>query len=403
MVDWGRMVGEEGSGLMKKLFLVLFFVLVNNTNSYAACGTPELHHQYKESSVVFLGEVIAPEDKTTSSIATFKVHKMYKGRFRPEIKIKSFSGKVGGGGIYEKKSNKFVVFAQMQGNSFDSATNKPDYIYTKMSCWGIIDNRPETIRFLEQQIKYVENLEASLPIQDALKAKAEHYFYWEDFENAALVLDDMYRENPTDKWILEAMMKSNYRANYPEKIWDAFINSKELNLELHQSGGGFYLKYIGFAAFVLGKEYETYERLTSPTFYETPVQVAKRKDDVVVVDVLLTGISKKNSVIRAHFQNSVLIQVDFSGGVLKGNLYSTRFGNSDLRNVQFGDMEMKDVQIVDSKLEGADLSNAQIKNITLDRTTYNDQTKWPKGFNPRQFGALTEEELKKIPVPLYIE
>ena len=61
-------------------------------------------------------------------------------------------------------------------------------------------------------------------------------------------------------------------------------------------------------------------------------------------------------------------------------------------NVRFTNAKMKNVKIdADTKMQnvdfsGADLSDAKIEKCTVKKVIYDSRTKFPSGFDPRQYG-----------------
>ena len=69
-----------------------------------------------------------------------------------------------------------------------------------------------------------------------------------------------------------------------------------------------------------------------------------------------------------------------------------RFAGAKLVKVRFTGAKMKNVKIdADTKMEnvdfsGADLSDAKIEKCTVKKVIYDSRTKFPAGFDPRQYG-----------------
>lgn len=91
---------------------------------------------------------------------------------------------------------------------------------------------------------------------------------------------------------------------------------------------------------------------------------------------------RKNSLRRADLRKADLRGVD---------LASTE--NSKGADLSWADLTRADLTEADltgAELTGADLFNAKLTGANLTRASHNDQTIWPKGFDPVAAGAINE-------------
>lgn len=119
----------------------------------------------------------------------------------------------------------------------------------------------------------------------------------------------------------------------------------------------------------------------------------------------LTGLVMKDADLRGmELQYRDLNGADFSvsditGGNLQGselrganfenaNLTDVRFPHSDLRAARFQGANLKGLYAASARFEGADLAGAILDKPNLERATFDDKTKWPKGFDADKYGAV---------------
>lgn len=112
------------------------------------------------------------------------------------------------------------------------------------------------------------------------------------------------------------------------------------------------------------------------------VQIAHRRTGVVLMNVdsgalagadlsgaALSGADLQNAALRnANLQKADLHLADLNGADLRG---------ADLRAVNFRGADLR----------GADLRETRLHRADLNHCLYNDDTRWPAGFDPRTSGA----------------
>src|ERR1035441_597145 len=119
----------------------------------------------------------------------------------------------------------------------------------------------------------------------------------------------------------------------------------------------------------------------------------------------MTGLIMKDSDLRGMelcFRD--LNGADFSGSTISGGalqrsklqganfekavLSDCRFPDSDLRAANLREANLKNLYAPQARFEGADLTGAVLGKPDLQRATFDDNTKWPQGFDPEKHGAV---------------
>lgn len=121
----------------------------------------------------------------------------------------------------------------------------------------------------------------------------------------------------------------------------------------------------------------------------------KELDGLVMRDSDLRGMELPyRNLSRADFSNSKLCGGNLIGSNLreasfeKADLSGVGFREADLRKANLRGAKIKDARFPKARLEGADFTDADISDSDLSRATFDDNTKWPKGFEPDKFGAV---------------
>ena len=103
---------------------------------------------------------------------------------------------------------------------------------------------------------------------------------------------------------------------------------------------------------------------------------------------------KMDDLTKANFANSTIERSDFSLAQLSG----ATFAGAKIIKVSFLNANMQGIKIdADTKMDdvdfsGADLSNAKIEKFTAKKVIYDNKTKFPSGFDPRQYGFTKRGE-----------
>jgi uncharacterized protein YjbI with pentapeptide repeats len=119
----------------------------------------------------------------------------------------------------------------------------------------------------------------------------------------------------------------------------------------------------------------------------------------------MTGLIMKDSDLRgmelcfrdlngADFSGSTISGGSLQGSNLQGAnfekavLSDCRFPDSDLRAANLREANLKNLYAPQARFEGADLTGAVLGKPDLQRATFDDNTKWPQGFDPEKHGAV---------------
>ena len=102
----------------------------------------------------------------------------------------------------------------------------------------------------------------------------------------------------------------------------------------------------------------------------------------------------RSNLDRVHFQYTDLRQASFRDACLR----ETRFYHAHLRGVDFATADLRDADLSRAILREADLAGADLRgaNLTgailadaqLEGALYNDETRWPVGFDPDDHGVI---------------
>ena len=91
-------------------------------------------------------------------------------------------------------------------------------------------------------------------------------------------------------------------------------------------------------------------------------------------------------LIGANFSGSKISKGRFQGSQLQG----ANFENADLEEASFPESDLRAASFRGANLKKiyAPSADANLENANLKRAIYNDETKWPTGFNPEECGAI---------------
>ena len=64
------------------------------------------------------------------------------------------------------------------------------------------------------------------------------------------------------------------------------------------------------------------------------------------------------------------------------------FTDANLSNSKFINSQIKNTNLTHSNLKGVDFKSSNLLNVNLRDAIYNNQTRWPKNFNPDKYGAI---------------
>ena len=102
---------------------------------------------------------------------------------------------------------------------------------------------------------------------------------------------------------------------------------------------------------------------------------------------------KKNK----RFDNQKLIKQSFweqdlsNSKFLNMKIQNCVFTDSNLSNSEFINSQIKNTNLTHSNLKGVNFKTSKLINVNLRDAVYNDQTKWPKNFNPKKHGAIKDK------------
>ena len=108
--------------------------------------------------------------------------------------------------------------------------------------------------------------------------------------------------------------------------------------------------------------------------------------------------------IRHRYSQRVLHQhygPDLRGARLRGlELIEADFDGDDLRGALFDDSVLRAASFVDAvlaecDLRGADLTDARLTGAVLRGAVYDENTAWPRGFDPEEAGARSASTLDR--------
>lgn len=103
---------------------------------------------------------------------------------------------------------------------------------------------------------------------------------------------------------------------------------------------------------------------------------------------------KKNK----RFDNQKLIKQSFweqdlsNSKFLNIKIQNCVFTDSNLSNSEFINSQIKNTNMTHSNLKGVNFETSKLMNVNLRDAVYNDQTKWPKNFNPKKCGAIKSKD-----------
>ena len=272
----------------------------------------------------------------------------------------------------------------MQNKQYNRITGEAEKGYKAHLCSGtqIVDHpryddpRPFLEKLSLPAVIY-DQTDVDVNDVDVLRAKAGHFLYWGDYATAEkklrhiLALED-------NQWAFSELLRSLYEQNEPKKIWDIYLNDKEVFDAVNKDPmlAEDYIAYVDFAAFVLNKEYEQ----RKPT----------------IRDLMISGLSRTVTTVKHRgIFDSKFWSANFSYSKIEGEepIVKTRFIDGDFTNTDFKDSDIQQSEFIGSKLEGANFGNAKFSDdISLRASTYDCTTKWPAGFDPIEAGAKNIED-----------
>ena len=106
---------------------------------------------------------------------------------------------------------------------------------------------------------------------------------------------------------------------------------------------------------------------------------------------------ENTSCINADFtevalMNAYLRNSNFSGSIFTRSLpIAAKFNNSILRYTNFNDANVSGASFDDTDVCGASLLFLSYENASFKNAIFDQQTKWPKGFDPIKKGAIPKK------------
>lgn len=121
----------------------------------------------------------------------------------------------------------------------------------------------------------------------------------------------------------------------------------------------------------------------------------KELGGLVMRDSDLSGmVLQYRNLSSADFSNSKLCDGNLQGSNLqdasfeKADLSEVQFHAADLRKANLRGAKLKPARFSSARLEGTDFTDAVFTDPNLSRATFDDNTKWPEGFEPEKHGAV---------------
>jgi len=110
----------------------------------------------------------------------------------------------------------------------------------------------------------------------------------------------------------------------------------------------------------------------------------------------LSGMNLGRANLReANLREADLREADLRGANLReANLSRAYLIKADLREANLGEADLSVADLSGADLSGAVLYEAIVRGAFLGGVLYNDMTQWPKGFNPKNHGAIHIDEFE---------
>jgi len=105
--------------------------------------------------------------------------------------------------------------------------------------------------------------------------------------------------------------------------------------------------------------------------------------DLNNADIMYANLSFAD-LTQANLKETAL---DFSN-LSSANLYKAKLNSAHLVYVDFRNANLTEADCSNAELNGADLSTATLKDIVLRGCLFDENTKWPPGFNAKKHGAI---------------
>ncbi|MEM7129943.1 MAG: pentapeptide repeat-containing protein [Chloroflexota bacterium] len=110
------------------------------------------------------------------------------------------------------------------------------------------------------------------------------------------------------------------------------------------------------------------------------------------------------SLNDAYLRRANLSDAKLSGADMRGcNLFASNLSSATLSNTNLSNANMSNANLSYANLSGSNLSNANLsradlgyadlryadlRDVILNAASYNSYTRWPTGFNPKEFGPM---------------
>jgi len=119
--------------------------------------------------------------------------------------------------------------------------------------------------------------------------------------------------------------------------------------------------------------------------------------DAVLYEAVLAGCVLRNAMLQgANLESARIEFADFSGANLTGAILK----KSILRSTTFSKTRLDGADLSAAQISGVDFSEASMVRVSLLNSRFDDQTKWPPGFDPIDFGAARFDDLKSDPASI---
>jgi len=376
------------------LSLALIFVSAAAMGCIRAC--PSIEELYKNAFVVFEGKVTSNSDPKKIEM---EVLSFYKG-----IPSKKISLDLGNNGTScdttIMKQRKYMIFAN--GVNLDSLHVSGceailAEVYTNPPLAGA-PSLPKEIPapkfpFLETRQKQLHALENAILEQreDAdslLRVKAEDFLYWQDYQQAELVLEQIVTSKPDDTWAINELMGVLYHQQKAQKIWNTY--------QLLKLRNGHDLVNIN-----LGRSKIAMATSLTSLLLNNQFDFSLR---FVLENIHLQGLEKSGVDARDASLNKVTMQ---DGDLSSINFSNARIEDSSFNHMNFSRSIFTDANLTDANFYSTDftgaiftrakISNGKFRNVNFEDalltgvhfvdTDYDCATIWPENFDPVAAGG----------------
>lgn len=410
-------------------FAFLVMLLLPNTALASTCISPPPEESYKRATMIFEGQVIDGMGGADCSgkKMLMRVDKVYKGLPEKEVYVIT-AGTCVAMGPYLTKGEKYMVFAGEKGvDGFG--------LYGCGATYNLMDEKREPNPVIEAQLKQLAAIDKAIQNQpdDAvqlLKIKAEHLIYWQDYQQAAVVLKKLVGDYPDDSWAANELLSVLFKQRRAEDIWALYQSNARRHFLAFEWGNMLRVEAavaVSYAALTLGKQPEdgfyfhlndielsnvrmpstklnglslnevafndsdfkgadfSSAKLKNTRFENTDLSEANFKG------TFSTEIGFGGQLARANFTEAMLFRINMGYGTAADALFTkARMADVDFNHMDFSGADFTDSSISRGLFQSTDFSKAKLSGISLKGIIYDCQTRWPEGFDPKAAGAVPQ-------------